>query len=644
MKCGIYPFCQPNPSTVRTALISHIQEKEQRMLRNTRFTKLGILQNVPRAFYRSAYQQRDRQPQHSESLKKARANPKPSQKFLADFQPWINSVMPDVEQALSRVARNGLLKHKDVLSKSQIELVHDLMNDPEVKVTTADKNLGIVLVDTSWYEGEMSRQLNDLDTYQVFCDTATEAGKQTLMQRMITIHKEVNLFINNHHIDGNISNLLTMVTPQMATVPKLRLHPKIHKRGRLKGRAIAGAFNWLTTVAAKLLHYLLQPYLEKLAPTCVSSSAAVIQKIERLQLDKNKKYKIICADVEALYPSLPIRCSTLRKLLANFLNLIEPIIDGNLRMLIMDLARLALSHALVQYNSIVYEQVDGGSMGNPAMPVLANICLFMLERQHLFSNEIYQFVPSYSRFLDDLCIVTEEQAVDQVVQIMSNMHRKIRFTFSISADGGVFLDLNLSFGNRYKASGILDIECYQKPDNIYSYVPWISMHPKTTKLGVIKGEMVRYIRNSSDEQQYVQRVLRFAERIHARGFPRRVVISTILRGPKYHQRESFIERAASSSRRLLDERSANKSAKKPFVLLPFHPAFESARISQILRSNPNYPVHVRVYNFSRPELFLADKSVQAGGIIPQSITPRLVFSRSKTMSDMMKGNNKQQQR
>jgi hypothetical protein len=231
-----------------------------------------------------------------------------------------------------------------------------------------------------------------------------------------------------------------------------------------------------------------------------------------------------------------------------------------------------------------------------------------------------------------------------VEQIMSNMHRKIRFTFSISADGGVFLDLNLSFGNRYKASGILDIDCYQKPDNIYSYVPWISMHPKTTKLGVIKGEMVRYIRNSSDEQQYVQRVLRFAERIHARGFPRRVVISTILRGPKYHQRESFIERAASSSRRLLDERSANKSAKKPFVLLPFHPAFESARISQILRSNPNYPMHEREYVFGRPELFLVNRSLHSAGAIPTTITPRLVFSRSKTMSDMMKGKKNQEQR
>lgn len=642
MKCGIYPSCQPNPESVKSSLLSHVSEKEQRLLRTFKPTKLECLQNVPRAFFRSAYQQRDRQPEHSEMKRRARENPKPSRQFLADFQPWIDGVMSDVERALSRVARTGQLQHKHVLSKSQMEMLHELKNDPDVKITTADKNLGIVLVNTTWYEKEMKRQLDVADTYRVFCDTSTEEGRLALNARMKSIHQEVVTFVANHKITGNIGELLTMVTPDQATVPMLRLHPKIHKRGPLKGRAIAGAYNWITTVAAKLLHYLLQPYLEQLAPTCVASSASVIQMVEQLKLDTSKEYTMICADVEALYPSLPIKCGTLRQLLAQFLNLVSPRIDGKLRSLIMGLARLALSHALVQYKDTVYDQIDGGSMGNPAMPVLANICLFMLERHHLFSSAIYRSVPLYCRYLDDIFSIVEKQAAEPVVTIMQHMHRKIRFTFSISNAEGIFLDLMLSFGQRYLQSGIVEIDCYQKPDNIYSYVPWVSMHPKTTKLGVIKGEMVRYIRNSSDEQQYVQRVLRFAERIHARGFPRRVVVQTILNGPKYSDRQTFIGRAAASSRRHLDEHSTVKPEPAPFVLMPYHPAFESAGISRILRSNPNYPNHRRVFVNGRAFIdSVNDRSSNPGGK-PPVVQPKVVFSRSKTMSDIIKG--KKQQR
>ena len=45
---------------------------------------------------------------------------------------------------------------------------------------------------------------------------------------------------------------------------------------------------------------------------------------------------------------------------------------------------------------------------------------------------------------------------------------------------------------------------YFKPTNTFSYLPGTSHHPKATKDGIFKGEIIRMLRNNSDPEQYQQ--------------------------------------------------------------------------------------------------------------------------------------------
>jgi hypothetical protein len=51
------------------------------------------------------------------------------------------------------------------------------MINQTITIKSADKNLGLVMVDTSWYEEEPKRMLSDRVTYKAFNDKAHINGK-----------------------------------------------------------------------------------------------------------------------------------------------------------------------------------------------------------------------------------------------------------------------------------------------------------------------------------------------------------------------------------------------------------------------------------------------------------------------------------
>ena len=54
--------------------------------------------------------------------------------------------------------------------------MHRLIEDDSITIKPADKNLGLVLVDTSWYDQELTRMLQDRQTYVPFKQTVTING------------------------------------------------------------------------------------------------------------------------------------------------------------------------------------------------------------------------------------------------------------------------------------------------------------------------------------------------------------------------------------------------------------------------------------------------------------------------------------
>ncbi|KAF9065879.1 hypothetical protein BDP27DRAFT_1228409, partial [Rhodocollybia butyracea] len=57
--------------------------------------------------------------------------------------------------------------------------------------------------------------------------------------------------------------------------------------------------------------------------------------------------------------------------------------------------------------------------------------------------------------------------------------------------------------------------------NAYLYIPWNSCHSEDSKRAWVKGELIRYVRISSKEEDFARIRKDFGIRLHARGYPGR---------------------------------------------------------------------------------------------------------------------------
>lgn len=67
---------------------------------------------------------------------------------------------------------------------------------------------------------------------------------------------------------------------------------------------------------------------------------------------------------------------------------------------------------------------------------------------------------------------------------------------------------------------------FQKKLNAYLYIPWNSCHSLESKRAWVKGELIRYVRICSREQDFMEICLLFFKRLRERGYPPRWLLRT----------------------------------------------------------------------------------------------------------------------
>eukprot|EP01050_Picozoa_sp_SAG11_P015682 SAG11_NODE_2061_length_3871_cov_6.900583_2_plen_285_part_00 len=82
----------------------------------------------------------------------------------------------------------------------------------------------------------------------------------------------------------------------------------------------------------------------------------------------------------------------------------------------------------------------------------------------------------------------------------------------------IMLDVEAFKGDGFDRSGRLDTCTYQKQGNAYLYIPPWSEHPRHMRKSLVCGELIRYVKRSSDEEYFVRTRNAFAKRLRARGY------------------------------------------------------------------------------------------------------------------------------
>ena len=203
------------------------------------------------------------------------------------------------------------------------------------------------------------------------------------------------------------------------------------------------------------------------------------------------------------------------------------------------LLELILYKNVFRFNDKFYIQKQGTAMGTKMAPAYSNIFMGRLESRIL--SETNPSPTHWKRYIDDTFQVwtNPKESLEQFIKSINGLHERINFTAEFSTTEITFLGLCLYKGERFAKEGILDIKTHIKPTNTQQYIHASSAHPPGTGRGIIKGELLRYLRTNSNEATFQMYKEKQVENMKKRGY-RQETIDRSIRGIKFPDRQKTL--------------------------------------------------------------------------------------------------------
>lgn len=505
---------------------------------------------------------------------------------------WIppTSTNPNIEKGLLQVKasimplnyRNHYASHLNGLNHIIPKHVNDFILHPDIVIKPSDKNLGLTIVNMSWYRREGYTQLSDKRFYTrlpkgTFDDVDTSLDH--VFRQAASLNNYLTLFYNTPISSPQISRYLSHCFANDRTVPTFHLIPKIHKTP-VTGRPIVPSHSWVTTGFSVYLDSLFQkvlPHLEYI----IKDTKSLINTLESLTLPSDPSYTwLVTGDVSSMYTNLPTNKLAYDTILHIMKDHIDFTQDQHTALILGEVLKFVMENNYFTFGEYNFRQCSGIAMGTPCAPSYANILMHFTEKSY-FESSYCEFKPLfYGRYIDDIFFVFKGTEL-QLKSFLDSFdtHRvyndKLKITWTYSQDSIEFLDLVI-----HSKPGKLQLSTHQKALNKYLYIPFSSYHPKDNKIGFIKAELIRYIRNSSTYSAFTNMAKRFFVRLRTRGYPPRFLL-WVFSQVHYHDRSKYLE----------PSQSTYNPFQVPFVTT-YNPIWEAPHLQRGLRKfvklNPTY--------------------------------------------------------
>jgi hypothetical protein len=433
--------------------------------------------------------------------------------------------------------------HKDRI------FIQELIKDKSITIKPADKNLGLVFVDTVWYDNEVKTMLSNKITYQKCKESrnsktnriipfSVETLKNDLYSKLKIITERNKYSLQQLFSDSpdKVIKYLLHRTTSTTEIPNIYLLIKIHKP-KLCGRPIIPCTKWITSTASIVCDHLLKEVLKDYPiPWLVKDTKSLINLIEKEKIF-HKDYTFISADIASLYTNIDTKFGV--KMIQEFLQ--EADVPSNRIKLIIELLTFVMDNSYLSFKNEIYHQIDGTAMGTPTAPTYADIIVYMSERNFIKKSFTSGVLVFYKRYLDDIVAYVDNKYVEEFQLNMNKIDStgKLRFEFQSDKVEIPFLDLVLFKGERFNKENLFDIRIYQKKMNLYLYIPFNSFHTISAKKSFILTELIRYIRNNSNELFFNKLKILFFQRLKDRGYPN-LFLSEVFNNIFYEDRKYFL--------------------------------------------------------------------------------------------------------
>ena len=120
-----------------------------------------------------------------------------------------------------------------------------------------------------------------------------------------------------------------------------------------------------------------------------------------------------------------------------------------------------------------------------------------------------------------------------------NNATNLNIEWNISNQEAIYLDLKICKGHRFRQYSTQDVEIYTKPISKFLYLHGTSSHPKHVFTGIVKGEIIRFLRNTSDHETWTRKVKMLFNMLIQRGYTKSILKNAI-KDIKYENRYKYL--------------------------------------------------------------------------------------------------------
>ena len=437
---------------------------------------------------------------------------------------------PEIEQALKnfksafiaeQLATNQRRQSKPNLTSSQHELMLSLKDNDKYTVIAADKTRAPILTEREIYIGEACRQhLGNERNYRQLTKREADFNMQKmkiLLYKWLSKHKE-NLPV---HVDRYLA---TAAKKYYGKYPRFRMTGKMHKRKPppppmrpivcCAGTLMNSWSTWLSSQFAMLRDQV---------KSYVKDSQQILDETRALRLPPNAF--LYTADAVAMFNNIDTDHAI--HVILKWLDYLDEkglLPDGFNLQAVKEAMVLIMRNNVFEFGNLYFLQLIGTAMGTSSASDWATIYFWThefncLEPKH-GKHHLYR-----RRFLDDVKGIWTGNHTNEWEEYKKDMNNFgiLKWEFSELSHKVDFLDLTISIEN-----GRIVTKTYQKPLNLFLYLPPSSAHPPGCIKGTVYGLIGRYYAQNTHRKDYLYFVQMLYRHLLDRGWERQYTRQLIL--------------------------------------------------------------------------------------------------------------------
>ena len=325
----------------------------------------------------------------------------------------------------------------------------------------------------------------------------------------------------------------------------------------------------------------------------IRNSQQAVTILDSIDLSSHTDVMLVSLDVESLYLSIP-QGAGIEEVLQRVVHTTPATArSSEYKNFLRDSLRVVIRDNHFAFHNSHFDQVRGVAK---CAPPFANLYLAALEERAL--EEWRGTAPkAWMRFLDDVLMLWTG-GVEELYELLNHLNSQvssIRFTLQHSREKATFLDLDVYKGSKFRETGHLDTRLHIKDTNPQSYLHFTSCHPNYIFMNIIRGEILRTLRATSDEEIFHSMVDQLLSKFTNRGYPREL-FHRVAHSISFGQREYHLT-------------PRPQQQLPPEVVLfsvPHHPALDYSAIKRITTDDhtPFLPMVVRTRPTSHGDLLV----------------------------------------